>query len=182
MNVYEGLLLLSPDTKTQSQPRFNLLNRRGFLSSSQSGGESRKKSSSKQKTSRRKTLPSLGLSTTKVQSNMRKRTNPITGSQLEQAEAISTLRMIIRLWCHETTRIYLDRVVDSKDHIWFTKLLQVCIRYCFCGDDLQSTTKSLSQQKQLGGTATYGKLAFLSFCCFVYFTKVYLYLSQYKCN
>ena len=156
MHIYEGLLLLSPDTKTQSQPHISLFNRRGFLSSSQSGRISRKKSSGKQKASRPKHLPSLGASTSKAQVKTRKRSNALIGGQPEQAEAVSTLRMIIRLWCHETTRIYLDRVVDSKDRIWFTKLLEVCIKYCFCGDNLQSTTKTLTQQRQLGGTASYG--------------------------
>lgn len=156
MHIYEGLLLLSPDTKTQSQPQFGLFNRRGFLSSSQSGRITRKKSSNRQKASTQKKLPGLGASTSKVQVKMRKRGNALIGGQLEQAEAVSTLRMIIRLWCHETTRIYLDRVVDSKDRVWFTKLLEVCIKYCFCGDNLQPTTKPLTQQRQLGGTASYG--------------------------
>ena len=52
--------------------------------------------------------------------------------------------------------MYLDRIVESKDRIWFTKLLEVCIRYCFCGDDL-SGSAAKSQQRQLGGTASYGE-------------------------
>lgn len=48
-------------------------------------------------------------------------------------EMISTLRMVIRVWCHESTRVYLDRSTESRDHLWFLKLLESCIKHCFCG-------------------------------------------------
>ena len=160
MHIYEGLLLLSPDTKTQTQPQFSLLNRRGFLSSSQSSRSSSKKvSTSKQK---KNALPSLNVAGSRSQVkpalHRRNRGLSLPGNLLlsdDQAQLISTMRTVIRLWCHETTRVYLDRVVDSKDRIWFTKLLEMCIKYCFCGDDFRNS-KGNSQQRQHTGTASYG--------------------------
>ena len=160
MHIYEGLLLLSPSTKTHTQPQFSLLNRRGFLSSSQSSRSSSKKTNAaKQK---KNVLPSLNVRTSQSLSKpvLRKRNRglPLAANLLlsdDQAQLISTMRTVIRLWCHETTRVYLDRVVDSKDRIWFTRLLEVCIKYCFCGDDLRNSTGS-SQQRQHAGTASYG--------------------------
>ncbi len=153
LHIYEGLLLLSPDTKTQSQPQFSLLNRRGFLSSSQSDHSSRKKSSTKQK---KNALPSLNAGQSQMKSRRRTRGDSNASNQSDNAQTQSTIRMVIRLWCHETTRVYLDRIVESKDRIWFTKLLEVCIKYCFCGDDL-SGSAAKPQQRQLGGTASYGE-------------------------
>lgn len=57
----------------------------------------------------------------------------MASKEVEQTEADSTLRMLIRLWSHETTRVYLDRNIDSKERMWFLKLMETCIKYCFCG-------------------------------------------------
>ena len=124
--VYEGLLLVSPDHKSQTQPLFNLLNRRGFQSSTST---SRSKTSVKLRSGRKRSrqLPSLKGGSKKAGDT---NTKPI-----ESEEAKFTLRMIIRAWCHESTRVYLDRSTESKDHLWFLKLLEVCIKHCFCGID-----------------------------------------------
>lgn len=50
----------------------------------------------------------------------------------------SLLRSIARLWCHENTRVFADRLSDSRDHVWFVKLLDTCLKYCFCGMSLQA--------------------------------------------
>jgi len=64
--------------------------------------------------------------------------------------------MVIRLWSHESTRVFLDRLTDNRDRIWFTKLLETVIKYCFCGDSLSST-------RQSGVTQSYGESLML-FC------------------
>ena len=113
MHVYEGLLLLSPGTKAQTQPQFSLLNRRGFLSSTQSGKSlsSRKtKLTRKTKSGKKTSLPSLKGGSLRAKG--RGRTVP----EVDSAEVTSTLRMLIRLWCHENTRVYADRLLDSKVH------------------------------------------------------------------
>ena len=146
LHVYEGLLLLSPGTKAQTQPQFGLLNRRGFLSSTQSGKTPRKKSTTKLKSGRRgsTTLPSLKKTTDTYVSKRRG-----TLIQGDETEMVSTTRMVIRLWCHESTRVYLDRTADSRDRMWFLKLLEVCIKYSFCGIDFKDPQKT-SPQRQLG--------------------------------
>lgn len=45
----------------------------------------------------------------------------------------SLLRSLFRLWCHESSRVFTDRLTQSKDKIWFAKLLDVTIKYCYCG-------------------------------------------------
>lgn len=152
LHVYEGLLLLSPDAKAQTQPQFNLLHRRGFFSSTQSGKTARKKSSSKHKATSKSIgiLPSLKEA---ERASMKSRRRPLPDISADEAEVVSTLRMLIRLWCHESTRVFLDRIVDSKERIWFLKLLETCIKYCFCGVSFQGS----SDKPSFGShTASYG--------------------------
>ena len=142
MNVYQGLLLLSPGTKAQAQPQFSFLNRRGAQSSLNS-----QKST---KSGRRKQLPGLDI-----------RRKKVARKKVDTVEATSTIRMLIRLWCHETTRVYLDRNTDSKDHVWFSKLLETCIQYCFCGINFGVNPVSpgaaiMSRQSGGGRTANAG--------------------------
>ncbi len=154
LSVFEGLLLLSPDTKAQKQPQF-LLNRRGFQSSTQSGRATQKKSATKLK-SGRKTLPSLTVKKSIIKKKLSKKPSDL----IDPTEAESTLRMLIRLWCHETTRVYLDRNTDSKERMWFLKLLETCIKYCFCGflfEESQAGAKDRSPFRPVGGhTASQG--------------------------
>ena len=158
--VFEGLLLLSPDTKAQKQPQFSLLNRRGFQTSTQSGKAVRKKSSMKLK-SGRKTLPSL----TEKKSLLKKKLLSRKSDKNVDNGGDSTLRMLIRLWCHETTRVYMDRNVDTKERMWFLKLLETSIKYCFCGvlfDD-GATTIDRSPFRPTGGhTASQSKTKYSS--------------------
>ena len=153
LHVYEGLLLLSPTTKAQTQPQFGLMKRRGFLSST-SGSEKtpKKRSNPKLKASGRKgsvILPSLKNAESLA---MRRRSTFATlpTDKGDESEAVSTTRMVIRLWCHESTRVYLDRTADSKDRVWFLKLLEACIKYSFCGIDFKDAQKP-SSQRQFGG-------------------------------
>ncbi len=48
----------------------------------------------------------------------------------------------------------MDRVIDSKDRMWFVKLLETCMKYCFCGMDLQGGGGTM--QPGGGHTATHG--------------------------
>ena len=111
MHVYEGLLLLSPGTKAQTQPQFSLLNRRGFLSSTQSGkslSTRKTKLTRKTKSGKKTSLPSLRGGSLRAKGHGR------NVPEVDSAEVTSTLRMLIRLWCHENTRVYADRLLDSK--------------------------------------------------------------------
>lgn len=122
LNLYKGLLLLSPNTKPQVQPQFSRLNYRWLQNSSHSTSlsYSQKKSYLKPKRGRKG-----------IQLPRRK---PVTDShECDHQKMIDTLRMVIRVWCHESTRVYLDRTTESRDRLWFLKLLKSCIKYCFCG-------------------------------------------------
>jgi len=60
--------------------------------------------------------------------------------QLPVATDHSTVRAILRLWCHEVTRVYADRLDNSNDNLWFLKLLETVAKYCFCGMHPHSST------------------------------------------
>ena len=154
LHVYEGLLLLSPDAKAQTQPQFSLLHRRGFFSSTQSGKAARRKSSSKIKGTKKNisTLPSLKET---ERASMKTRRRPLPEISGDEGEMVSTLRMLIRLWCHESTRVFLDRIVDSKERMWFLKLLETCVKYCFCGVTFQGS--KVDSQPFGSHTASYGQ-------------------------
>ena len=85
--------------------------------------------------------------------------------QLHVSTDYSTMRAILRLWCHEVTRVYADRLDNSHDKLWFLKLLETAAKYCFCGINPQSNapqvtrpgrarvsnrTTSITELKQLG--------------------------------
>ena len=85
--------------------------------------------------------------------------------QLHVSTDYSTMRAILRLWCHEVTRVYADRLDNSHDKLWFLKLLETIAKYCFCGIDPQcnaaqvtrpgrarvsNRTTSITELKQLG--------------------------------
>ena len=154
LTVLEGLFLLSPDTKAQTRPRLGFLNRRGFQSSTHSGKPSQKKSlkSGQSLKSGRGHLPSIAS----VRKLPKKSSSVQGGVQLEPTEADSTLRMVIRLWSHETTRVYLDRHTDSKERMWFLKLLESCVKYSFCGVGFEGSGKGKSPLRQPGGQYTAG--------------------------
>lgn len=156
LRVYEGLLLLSPNAKAQTQPQFGLLNRRGFLSSTQGGKPSSQRRSSistKTKNGRRGSTVLPGLKRTGSQPSVKsmRRGTISQGSNVDETEAVSTTRMVIRLWCHESTRVYLDKLMDSRDRMWFLKLLESCIKYSFCGIDFSNPLKTSPQRQPPGG-------------------------------
>jgi hypothetical protein len=85
--------------------------------------------------------------------------------QVEPTQVNSTLRMLIRLWSHESTRVYLDRNIDSKERIWFLKVLESCIKYCFCGVGFEGSVAAVGGMpapRQTGGhTANLGELTWV---------------------
>ena len=161
-HVYEGLLLMSPDTEAGTQPQFSLLNRRGFLSTTGGAQSSRKVRTAGKTKSGRVSLPRLKEKDSPTKSNLKSKMMKSHGQSLRggrliganEAKITSTLRMLFRLWCHENTRVYMDRLTESKDRIWFLKLLETCMKCCFSGIDL---TAPSSIQPAIGSTAVHGK-------------------------
>ena len=56
-----------------------------------------------------------------------------------QKNITCSLRTLFRLWCHENSRVFADQLTDSKDRIWFIKLLEMCLKYCYCGAEIQDS-------------------------------------------
>ena len=61
-----------------------------------------------------------------------------TGNE-ERGKRLGLLRGMLRLWCHEVSRVYGDRVTDSRDKIWMIKLIETCCKYCFCGSEIEDS-------------------------------------------
>lgn len=173
LRVYEGLLLLSPNAKAQAQPQFGLLNRRGFLSSTQSGKTSKKTSNPKLKNVRRGStiLPALKKPGDHGSQRTTRRVSISQPSKSDDDETMSAMtRMVVRLWCHESTRVYLDKTTDSKDRMWFLKLLEACIKYCFCGIDFKDPQSDSAQKPLQGQRRECGAdIDFLCHSCFDYY-------------
>lgn len=119
INVYHGLLQMTGTqgvttavAKTHEQLAHRL--------------QSRRLSGLKEKTSTQK------LKSKKQHSSML--TKSIRSKQaLHISTDHSTIRAILRLWCHEVTRVYGDRLDNSRDKLWFLKLLDTMVKICFCG-------------------------------------------------
>lgn len=67
----------------------------------------------------------------------------------------SSIRAVLRLWCHEVTRVYADRLDNDYDKLWFLKLLETVVKYCFCGINLvQSTATQVTSTRPGRGRVT----------------------------
>ncbi|XP_070566099.1 dynein heavy chain domain-containing protein 1-like isoform X2 [Ptychodera flava] len=42
------------------------------------------------------------------------------------------MRVVVRLWCHEVTRTYFDRLITEEDRGWFTRQLHETVEKHFC--------------------------------------------------
>jgi hypothetical protein len=156
IDVFKGLILMPLDAKTTAtSPHFGLLNRRatpstGTKSSSRRMAEKsgRKSSSIVSDHSRRGTArPKLAvhLPPVKKESNLqRKIRSELKGKkqQHDSSEVQATLHRLVRLWCHENTRVFADRMTESMDRAWFVRLLETCVKYCFCGVGFEKATAS----------------------------------------
>lgn len=39
-------------------------------------------------------------------------------------KSVTTPEMLVRLWCHESKRVFEDRLINAEDHAWFKELLR----------------------------------------------------------
>ncbi|XP_048580282.1 dynein heavy chain domain-containing protein 1 isoform X3 [Nematostella vectensis] len=63
-----------------------------------------------------------------------------TATTANTPAAISPLiRSILRLWCHEHTRVYGDRLLDDSHRYWFASLLHETVHECFCSGSEEDT-------------------------------------------
>lgn len=135
MHACKGLLLLSPHDKAQASAQFGLHGRRGGRASQpsrkvQPGGKTSKKGKVDQPGTKDGGLAKL---------RGRPRPHPSQSKAPSEADqgTVQTVRAVVRLWCHESTRVYADRMADDRDRGWLQTLLEGCVRYCFCGSGPQ---------------------------------------------
>lgn len=64
----------------------------------------------------------------------------VTVDRDEMARIKKLLRGLSRLYCHEVSRVYGDRLTDSRDKIWLVKLIEMCCKYCFCGVEIEDSS------------------------------------------
>ena len=156
------------DAKLQAQPQFSLLNRRGLPTSNYRQRPSRKSSRSGKRSSlspvrgsrggQKGSLPSLKRRESSMQAKLKSETKEkAKGKAKDSPEVLATLHRLARLWCHENTRVYADRMADSRDRMWFVRLLEACVKYCFCGIDFNKPVgSSTTVLPSMGGTAVQG--------------------------
>lgn len=152
IDVFQGLLLMPLDSKTTLTGHFAFTNRRvtpstaGKSSSRRTSDKSAKKSSrilssySRRGTARTRSS-AVHLPPVKKENNsLRLRSkieSELKGKQQQPQHDVSeiqaTLHRLIRMWCHENTRVYADRMSDNRDRSWFVQVLETCVKYCFCG-------------------------------------------------
>ena len=66
-------------------------------------------------------------------------------------KVLAMWRALFRLWCHESARVYADRLTSNRDKVWFSKVLDLCVRYCFCGATIQTD----SSEREISESATF---------------------------
>ena len=132
MHVCQGLLLLSPHDKTQALPQFGLHGRRAGHTARDkkvlAGGKSTRKGKGDHPGTKDGGLAKLRVKPSQL---------PKVPAEVDHQRTVQTVRALVRLWCHESTRVYADRMVDDRDRGWLQTLLESCVRHCFCANGPQ---------------------------------------------
>ncbi|XP_033127107.1 dynein heavy chain domain-containing protein 1-like isoform X2 [Anneissia japonica] len=74
------------------------------------------------------------------------------GRRRSRGEILSAppmMKMVIRLWCHETTRTFSDRLVTEEAFDWYTQSLQQVVEKHFCTGETDTTSGNISEDVQL---------------------------------
>lgn len=159
MDVFKGIMLIPLDSKptTRLSTMFGAMNRSRATSSTPGRSSSLKTEKSARKstnvvsaisrkgTARHKMSQSVRLPPVKKasESNLRSKIkSELKGKKQhhDSSEVQATVQRLVRLWCHETTRVYADRMTENSDRVWFVRLLETCVKYCFCGVGFEKTT------------------------------------------
>ncbi|KAG5274482.1 hypothetical protein AALO_G00136790 [Alosa alosa] len=67
--------------------------------------------------------------------NLRDLSKVFQGILMAEAIKIETKENLLRLWFHESCRVFQDRLVSAEDRQWFDQLLQTCIEEFDCSFD-----------------------------------------------
>ncbi|CAF0823905.1 unnamed protein product [Adineta steineri] len=63
--------------------------------------------------------------------NLRDFSRVIVGCCLIRKSEVESKRTFIRLWVHETMRVFYDRLIDDKDRTWLVEAVKTCIKDIF---------------------------------------------------
>ena len=58
------------------------------------------------------------------------------------------IRSLLRLWCHETTRTYSDRLFSQEQRLWFSSLLRETVEEFFCSDSSEAEMEILCEEQE----------------------------------
>lgn len=71
------------------------------------------------------------------------------------------IRSVLRLWCHESTRTYSDRLFTEDQRYWFSSLLHESVEEFFCRDNSELESEVFSvEQVEMGQKNLQGGLKF----------------------
>ncbi|KAG7256266.1 hypothetical protein CRUP_029316 [Coryphaenoides rupestris] len=65
--------------------------------------------------------------------NLRDLSKVFQGVLMAEASSVEDKVQLLRLWYHESCRVFQDRLVSPEDRDWFERLLQTCVEELGCG-------------------------------------------------
>ena len=71
-------------------------------------------------------------------------------------------RSLLRLWCHESTRTYSDRLLTEQQRHWFSSLLHETVEEFFCRDISEVNSEMFSVEQ---AETQQGWICPALFCC-----------------
>ena len=87
------------------------------------------------------------------------------------------IRSLLRLWCHETTRTYSDRLFSQEQRLWFSSLLRETVEEFFCSDSSEAEMEMLAgEQEDIPKNTSGGCIVMLEFSRSL--KEVIIYLLQ----
>ncbi|KAG7263605.1 hypothetical protein CRUP_020855, partial [Coryphaenoides rupestris] len=102
-----------------------------ILGSWMGGLMSKKEPGSKSGTERKHLLPTPAKS--HYTFNLRDLSKVFQGVLMAEASSVEDKVQLLRLWYHESCRVFQDRLVSPEDRDWFERLLQTCMEELGCG-------------------------------------------------
>ena len=55
----------------------------------------------------------------------------VLGMLMGSYKSVTMPEQLVRLWCHESKRVFEDRLINAEDHAWFKNLLQGIVKNTF---------------------------------------------------
>ncbi|CAF3483983.1 unnamed protein product [Rotaria sp. Silwood1] len=85
--------------------------------------------------------------------NLRDFSRVILGCCLIRKSEVESKRTFIRLWVHETMRVFYDRLIDDKDRTWLIDAVKICVKDIF-KESFDAVFEHLANSGKGGGKVT----------------------------